>query len=120
MIVGAGVAGLSVALGLDRAYVITAKEMGSTWWAQGGIAVALADEDSPQAHAADTVAVCRRVGGRRRGGRPDPGGPDAVARLIELGAEFDRDDEGPCCWEGRVATRPGGWSMPMVMPPERR
>ena len=94
LIVGAGVAGLSVALGLDRAYVITAKEMGSTWWAQGGIAVALSDEDSPQAHAADTVAVAGGLAVDDAVAALTRGGPDAVARLIELGAEFDRDDEG--------------------------
>jgi L-aspartate oxidase len=94
LIVGAGVAGLSVALGLDRAYVITAKEMGSTWWAQGGIAVALSAEDSPQAHAADTVAVAGGLAVDDAVAALTRGGPDAVARLIELGAEFDRDDEG--------------------------
>ena len=57
LIVGAGVAGLSVALGLDRAYVISAPDAGSTWWAQGGIAAALATDDSPRAHAEDTIAV---------------------------------------------------------------
>ena len=57
IVVGAGVAGLSVALGLDRAFVISPNEMGSTWWAQGGIAVALGGDDSPQEHAADTIAV---------------------------------------------------------------
>ena len=94
LIVGAGVAGLSVALGLEHAYVITAKEMGSTWWAQGGIAVALSEDDSPQAHAADTVAVAGGLAVDEAVAALTRGGPDAVARLIEMGAEFDRDDEG--------------------------
>ncbi|MFQ5523936.1 MAG: FAD-binding protein, partial [Acidimicrobiia bacterium] len=57
IVVGSGVAGLSVALGLSKAYVITAPDMGSTWWAQGGIAAALASDDSPDQHARDTLAV---------------------------------------------------------------
>ena len=65
LVVGAGVAGLSVALGLDRAYVITVSDPGSTWWAQGGIAAAVGDDDSPQAHAADTVAVVTGAGANR-------------------------------------------------------
>ncbi|MGH8915668.1 MAG: FAD-binding protein, partial [Acidimicrobiia bacterium] len=50
LVVGAGVAGLTVALGLPSAYVVTVPDMGSTWWAQGGIAVALAEDDSPRQH----------------------------------------------------------------------
>ena len=94
LVVGAGVAGLTVALGLHRAHVITAPEMGSTWWAQGGIAAALAPEDSPQSHARDTVAV---AGGLAVAGAVEAlteGGPGAIERLIQWGAQFDRDLDG--------------------------
>ena len=94
LVVGAGVAGLSVALGLDRAYVITGPEMGSTWWAQGGIAAALSSDDSPQAHASDTVAVSGGLAAADAVDALTQGGPRAIGRLIELGAQFDRDDEG--------------------------
>jgi L-aspartate oxidase len=94
LVVGAGVAGLSVALGLPRAFVISSKEMGSTWWAQGGIAAALAEGDSPQAHAADTVAVSGGLAVDEAVAALTMGGPEAISRLIRLGAEFDRDDEG--------------------------
>lgn len=94
LVVGAGVAGLSVALGLDRAVVMSAKEMGSTWWAQGGIAVAIDERDSPQAHAADTVAVSGGLAVDEAVAALTAGGPEAVSRLISLGARFDRDDEG--------------------------
>jgi L-aspartate oxidase len=94
LVVGAGVAGLSVALGLERAIVVTAKEMGSTWWAQGGIAVALGEDDSPQAHAADTLAVSGGLAVDEAVSALTQGGPEAVNRLIQMGAEFDRDDEG--------------------------
>ena len=94
VVVGAGVAGLSVALGLDRAYVISSKEMGSTWWAQGGIAAALGADDSPQAHAEDTVAVSGGLAVDDAVAALTLGGPEAISRLIQMGAEFDRDDDG--------------------------
>lgn len=94
LVVGAGVAGLSVALGLDRAFVVTAKEMGSTWWAQGGIAAALSEDDSPQAHAADTFAVSGGLAVDDAVAALTQGGPEAITRLIQMGAEFDRDDDG--------------------------
>jgi L-aspartate oxidase len=103
IIVGAGVAGLSVSLGLDRAYVISSKEMGSTWWAQGGIAAALGEGDSPQVHAADTIAVSGGLAVDEAVAALTVGGPKAIERLIQLGAEFDRDDDG-----GLLLGREGG------------
>jgi L-aspartate oxidase len=94
LVVGAGVAGLTVALGLPRAHVITAPEMGSTWWAQGGIAVAISDEDSPRRHSDDTLSVSGGLGVKRVVDLLTGSGPAAVERLIALGAEFDRDDAG--------------------------
>jgi L-aspartate oxidase len=94
IVVGAGVAGLSVALGLSRAYVVSSNEMGSTWWAQGGIAAALGDDDSPRDHAADTLAVSGGIAVDDAVAALTAGGPEAVTRLIQLGAEFDRDDDG--------------------------
>ena len=94
LIVGAGVAGLTVALGLPEAFVLTAKEMGSTWWAQGGIAVAIGDEDSPSRHAEDTIAVAGGLAVDEAVAALTQGGQAAVERLMAMGAEFDRDDEG--------------------------
>lgn len=94
IVVGAGVAGLTVALGLRRAYVVAAREMGSTWWAQGGIAAAVGDDDSPQAHAEDTLAVSGGIAVHDAVEALTRGGPEAIDRLIGHGVEFDRDDEG--------------------------
>jgi L-aspartate oxidase len=94
VVVGAGVAGLTVALGLDRAYVVTAPEMGSTWWAQGGIAAALSSDDSPSQHAEDTLAVAGGLGVQAAVEALTRGGPEAIERLTAMGAEFDRDEEG--------------------------
>jgi aspartate oxidase len=62
VIVGGGLAGLFCALKLAPrpVTVITAAPLGqgaSTAWAQGGIAAAVAEGDSAEAHAADTIAV---------------------------------------------------------------
>jgi len=62
VIVGGGLAGLFCALRLAPrpVTVISAAPLGlgaSTAWAQGGIAAAVAEGDSAEAHAADTVAV---------------------------------------------------------------
>jgi len=94
LVVGAGVAGLTVALGLPRAYVVTVPDMGSTWWAQGGIAVALSEDDSPRRHADDTMSVGAGLGVRKVVDLLTGGGPKAVEDLIGLGAVFDRDEEG--------------------------
>ncbi len=89
LIVGAGVAGLSVALGLDRSFTVTAPEMGSTWWAQGGIAAALSTDDSPELHASDTLSVSGGLAVSKVVDILTDGGAAAIERLVSLGAEFD-------------------------------
>jgi L-aspartate oxidase len=99
LILGAGLAGLSAALACAprKALVLSAAPLlqgCSSAWAQGGMAAALADDDAPALHAADTVAA--------GAGLVDPvmadlltrEGPEAVRRLAALGAPFDRDAAG--------------------------
>jgi L-aspartate oxidase len=99
LIVGAGLAGLFLALKLAprRAVVLSPSPFGSgaaSAWAQGGIAAALAADDSPALHAADTVAA--------GAGLVDPAvatllaeeGPERVRDLIALGVPFDRSEGG--------------------------
>jgi L-aspartate oxidase len=99
LIVGAGLAGLSAALACAprKALVLSAGPLlsgASSAWAQGGVAAALGDDDDPALHAADTVAA--------GAGLVDPDmaelltreGPEAVRRLAELGAPFDRTTGG--------------------------
>ncbi len=109
IVVGSGVAGLSLALNIrrqgHRVLVVTKSfvEDGSTRWAQGGIAAALADDDSPADHERDTLVA--------GAGLCDPAavhelvtrGPASVRSLITAGAHFDLDKS------GQVAlTREGG------------
>ena len=100
IIVGSGVAGLTAALSLresgQKVLIITKDVLtsSSSIWAQGGVAAALSAEDSPEEHLADTLVA--------GAGLCDPHavrdlvtqGPAAVRRLIELGAVFDRDEQG--------------------------
>ena len=62
VIIGAGLAGLSCAIELAPApcLVVAAGRIGtgtSTGWAQGGMAAAIGPDDSPELHAADTIAA---------------------------------------------------------------
>jgi L-aspartate oxidase len=98
VVIGTGVAGLACALELPgrRVDLLTKTTLssGSSLWAQGGVAVAMGAGDSPELHAADTVAA--------GAGLVDPviaellaeEGVTAIRRLIELGAEFDRSAKG--------------------------
>jgi len=66
----------------------------STAWAQGGVAVARTDNDSPEDHLRDTLeaggTLCVEPAVRVLVEE----GPDRVDELIEWGIQFDSDDEG--------------------------
>ena len=75
IVVGAGAAGLFAALTAARAgarvTLVSARPLAETasYWAQGGLAAALAEEDSPAQHLEDTLAAGRGLvrRSRRRG-----------------------------------------------------
>ncbi|MEO6840125.1 MAG: L-aspartate oxidase [Bradyrhizobium sp.] len=99
VIVGAGLAGLFCALKLapHPVTVISAAPLGegaSTAWAQGGIAAAVAEGDSAEAHAADTIAVgAGLVDGAIALGLAREAGA-RIDDLLRYGVPFDRDLEG--------------------------
>ncbi len=109
VVVGSGIAGLTVALHLRETglhvTVVTKVNIddGSTRWAQGGIAAVLDPLDSPEAHAADTITAGV--------GLCDPAavallvreGPARVRELMRWGASFDRYTDGSL-----MLTREGG------------
>jgi L-aspartate oxidase len=102
VVVGAGAAGLTAALGcvplrvvvLTKARLSAAGGGGASAWAQGGVASAFGEDDNPALHAADTLAA--------GGGLNDAAivrlltgeGPERVRALLALGAHFDRDAGG--------------------------
>lgn len=96
IVVGSGIAGLSTALGLEGAMVITGGSLrsGSSDLAQGGIAAAVGAGDAPLRHAADTISVSGGIGERDLARIVAGAAPDRISWLIGLGARFDRDDDG--------------------------
>jgi L-aspartate oxidase len=99
LIIGAGLAGLSAALACAprRALVLSPLPLlqgCSSAWAQGGVAAALADDDTPQLHAADTVAAGAGLVDEAMAQLLTTEGPDAVRQLAALGAPFDRHPDG--------------------------
>jgi L-aspartate oxidase len=99
VVLGAGAAGLSVALGLaGRRVDLLAKgrlgRTGNSPWAQGGVAGAVGPGDSPALHAADTLAVAGELGDPAAIERLTSEGPERLAGLLALGARFDRDGAG--------------------------
>ncbi|WP_441245460.1 L-aspartate oxidase [Kitasatospora sp. McL0602] len=109
VVVGSGVAGLTVALNLRkaglRAMVVTKAMLddGSTRWAQGGIAAALGEGDTPEQHLADTLVAGAGLCDEEAVRTLVTEGPDAVRHLIATGAAFDLDPAGEI-----LLTREGG------------
>jgi L-aspartate oxidase len=99
VVLGAGAAGLSVALGLaGRRVDLLAKgplgRTGNSPLAQGGVAGAVGPGDSPALHAKDTLAVAGELGDPEAVARLTEEGPERLAELLSLGARFDRDASG--------------------------
>src|SRR5450432_4698818 len=96
LVIGAGVAGLRAAIELAPAgrVLVVGKDSlreSSSEYAQGGIAVALSDDDEVALHELDTLyagdGLCDRGAVRTLVEE----GPAAIEQLIEWGAEFDRE-----------------------------
>jgi len=113
VIVGAGLAGLTVALQLAEhtPVAVLAKrslEEGATAWAQGGIVGVLGSDDSIESHLRDTSEagaglvdqeVARAIAG---------GSAAAIEWLVRHGVEFTADPQGPL---GLHLTREGGHAV---------
>jgi L-aspartate oxidase len=95
VVIGSGVAGLRAAIELSEkgSVLVLAKSDlsdSATAWAQGGIAVALSDEDEISLHEQDTIkagdGLCRTDAVTLLVEE----GPKYITQLIEWGTEFDR------------------------------
>jgi L-aspartate oxidase len=101
IVVGSGVAGLAAALAAAgqsaRVLLVTsgAPLSGSSRWAQGGIAAAVGPNDSPELHAADTLAVGANLNDRHAVEVLAREGRRAVLDLLESGVPFDGGPGGP-------------------------
>ncbi len=99
LIVGAGLAGLFMALKLAPrpVYVLTSMRQGegsSSAWAQGGIASAIGAGDTAEDHARDTINAGDGLVDERVAMILASEGPDRVRDLMKYGVEFDTDPRG--------------------------
>jgi L-aspartate oxidase len=95
IVVGAGVAGLRAAIELAAAgkvLVLAKQELteSATRYAQGGIAVALSDEDEISLHFQDTINAGDGIVNADAAHVLVEEGPDRIQELIDWGTQFDR------------------------------
>jgi L-aspartate oxidase len=95
LVIGAGVAGLRAAIELAKSgsVLVIAKDSlreSSSEYAQGGIAVALSDDDEVALHEQDTLYAGDGLCDQAAVHTLVEEGPAAIQDLIEWGAEFDR------------------------------
>ncbi len=95
IVIGAGVAGLRAAIGLasaGRVLVLAKMEVSesNTQYAQGGIAVALSDEDEISLHLQDTLTAGDGLCNVEAATVLVEDGPVRIEELIAWGTEFDR------------------------------
>jgi len=99
-VVGAGAAGLYTALTAAAAgatvALVTRSPLAQTasFWAQGGIAAALASDDSPELHIEDTLAAGRNAARASAVRVLCEESPGRVRDLERLGVSFDADRHG--------------------------
>jgi L-aspartate oxidase len=98
LVIGAGVAGLRAAIELAKSgtVLVIAKDSlreSSSEYAQGGIAVALSDDDEVALHEQDTLYAGDGLCDREAVHTLVEEGPAAIQDLIEWGAEFDREGQ---------------------------
>jgi L-aspartate oxidase len=113
VIVGAGLAGLTVALHLAstrRVTVLAKREMneGATAWAQGGIVGVLGSDDSIESHVRDTQDAGAGLVDEQTAQFIAEHSAEAVAWLVERGVPFSPDPDGPL---GLHLTREGGHAV---------
>lgn len=97
IVVGCGAAGLYSALCLPESLAVAVVtkatvSRSASDWAQGGLAAVTAPDDSAALHVADTLAAGAGLCDRTAVEFLVEEAPACVARLVELGVAFDRDD----------------------------
>ena len=113
VIIGAGLAGLTVALLLaaDRPVVVLAKrnlDEAATAWAQGGIVGVLGDDDSVESHVRDTQDAGAGLVDEHTARFIAEQSAQAIEWLVAQGVPFSPDPEGPL---GLHLTREGGHAV---------
>ena len=99
VVIGSGIGGLVCALSLaPKSVTLITKtpqpHSGSSLLAQGGIAAAVGPDDSPEAHAADTVSAGAGLSDPQRTRELTDEGAASLEWLLQEGIAFDRDLQG--------------------------
>lgn len=100
LVVGAGAAGLHAAIRAAESgtpvVLVSRKPLreSSSYWAQGGLAAALSADDTPERHAADTLAAGRGLCRLEAVQTLVDAAPTAVEWLVQNGMRFDEDTDG--------------------------
>jgi L-aspartate oxidase len=97
IVVGSGAAGLYAALCLNERYrvgLITKDKLqtGASDWAQGGIAAAIAPDDSPLLHLEDTLKAGAGLCDRSAVEFLVKNAASSIESLVDMGVAFDRQD----------------------------
>ena len=113
MVIGAGLAGLTVALQLaeQRPVVVLAKRSlseSATAWAQGGIVGVLGSDDSVESHVRDTQEAGAGIVDEHTARYIAQHSAQAVQWLVDAGVHFSEDPDGPL---GLHLTREGGHAV---------
>ncbi|AWI53822.1 L-aspartate oxidase [Aquabacterium olei] len=113
VIIGAGLAGLTVALNLaeTQPVIVLAKrqlEEAATAWAQGGIVGVLGSDDSVESHVRDTQEAGAGLVDERTAEFIARHSAEAVEWLVARGVPFSPDPQGPL---GLHLTREGGHAV---------
>lgn len=117
LIIGSGLAGLTLALHLAQTRkigLITKQELldSASGWAQGGIAATLSGEDSPDTHIEDTLTAGAGLCDADVTRYVVENGPESIQWLIRQGVQFTRDQNSQ---SGYHLTQEGGHSVRRVI-----
>lgn len=98
IIIGSGLAGLSAAWHSSKygsVAIVTKSQLdtSNSYYAQGGIAAAIADDDSTEQHSHDTLVTGRGICDRNAVKVLVNEGKERVLELVEMGMQFDSEDD---------------------------
>ncbi len=98
VVIGSGLAGLSAAYHSSKfgsVAIVTKSQLdtSNSYYAQGGIAVAINKDDSPEQHAHDTFVTGRGICDHDAVNVLVNEGKERVMELIDMGMSFDKEDD---------------------------
>ena len=120
LVIGGGIAGMTFALEAARhgtVTILTKRELeeSNTNWAQGGVAAVWDPEDTPAAHAADTLEAGAGLCNRRVVDLVVTEGPERIRELIAVGVQFSLKQGNGHSWSDYELGLEGGHSHRRIL-----